>query len=101
MLDVCLVTAHRPRAKSDGFCVPPEHGMCPHTGIEEADEVDNRHVYRFVIAHLGTGAVNAAAEAHAARQTTERACMSALLENLYFCFCFFFSREIQKTKSKK
>ena len=80
MLDVCLVTAHRLRAKSDGFCVPPEHGMCPHTGIEEADEVDNRHVYRFVIAHLGTGAVNAAAEAHAARQTTERVCISALTE---------------------
>ena len=80
MLEVCLVTAHRPRAKSDGFCVPPEHGMCPHTGIEEADEVDNRHVYRFVIAHLGTGAVNAAAEAHAARQTTERVCISALTE---------------------
>ena len=52
--------------------------MCPHTGIEEADEVHNRHVYRFVIAHLGTGAVNAAAEAHAARQTTERVCISAL-----------------------
>ena len=89
MLDVCLVTAHRLRAKSDGFCVPPEHGMCPHTGIEEADEVDNRHVYRFVIAHLGTGAVNAAAEAHAARQTTERVCISTLKLVLFsnsFCF---------------
>ena len=63
--------------------------MCPHTGIKEADEVHNRHVYRFVIAHLGTGAVNAAAEAHAARQTTERACISAL--KLVLSLLLFFS----------
>ena len=78
MLEVCPVTAHRLQAKSDGFCVPSEHGRCPHTGIQKADEVHNRHVYILFIAHLGTGAMNAAAEAHAARQTTERVCISAL-----------------------
>ena len=75
----------------DGFCVPPEHGMCPQTGIEEADEVHNRHVYRFVIAHLGTGAVNAAAEAHAARQTTERVFMAAL-KTCTFLASFFLAK---------